>query len=448
MNETEMRLIVAEARRAFSDGTDSASLAQVKGLPEDVAVWLAANVPRLHDQFASVTPEQIAGVALAGLYGPRDAGLIPAEDLKGLLAVARFANPGDARAIERAVVYATRLPAGRGWRAFWPGAWDALFRIVRIQIHEWMTWLATELKHGLDAELHEQSQRTFRQRWNNEIDICAAQIRGALVLSRCFCDERAHDLHAEDSAAGDCLTHTLDDWDGVQPLGQFIWYRAVRERPGHSWSVQEFRRGMLAKIAGGERLAAGETMRCRYAGSGVDNPQAKDDGCWKEVRSDDRCVEGHFPTEVKDLSYRLWLKGERIQVECRRCNQCRCIYFQFKGKCPRCGVQNWSQRLSHAYVPSRHFPYAPDKGDEKASLTGWVLTSQYHAQLEEAIEQRLRDEPHRTFARRFLLHDRKADIDTVLRDLNLGRQAGKRILREVYEQLADILPQPPKVAQE
>lgn len=444
MNETDMRFIITAVRSAFPDDPDLAAPTTVSGAPEAVAQWLSVNVPHLHTRISYAGPVEIAGVCLAGLYGPRDAGLIPAQDLTELLTSARFKNPADARAVERAVVHAARLQGRRGWAAPWPGAWDILFQMVRIQIHSWMTWLATELKQGLEAELQATNRRWFHSHWHEEIDRCAALIRGALVLGRCDCHERGEDFHVPtDNAAADCFTHSLQDWDGAQPLGQFIWYRAVREHPGLAKSVQEFRRGMLAKVAARERLAAGETMRCRSVVRGAEQPPGKNPTCWAEVRSNDYCVRGHFPTGVNDLTWRLWLKGERIRVECRKCNNCNCIYFQFKGLCPRCGARNWSQRLSHAYAPLSHFPLVPDEAVQEVPRTNSGLTPARQVELKDAIEQRLR-EPHRTFARRLLLQDRNADIDGILHDLNLNRQDGQRIIREVCQQLADLLLNPPQ----
>jgi hypothetical protein len=457
MNDEEMYLIFTKVRIAFPDDPDLTSPAPVRGLPEDVAAWLATNLPPLRTQIPHAAFEEAAGVALAGLYGPRNTGLIPAQDLADLLAASRFTHLGDARAVERAVVYAARLRGRRGWAAPWPGAVNAIFRMVRIQVPAPLQWIYDNLGRP------PASPRSWRLA--REIDFCAAVVSGALISGRCFCSERCNDFLQSDyqdrgndlhipplTAASDCATHSFSCWDQQQPLGLFIWENAVREHLGATPSgPQEFRRGMLAKLAVDGSLAAGETMRCRQflgiPAQGSEPAQGLALTCYGEVEAHDRCEHGHFPCRIKDLTWRLWYVGQRGQVPIRRCSSCNYFYFQFnKRSCPFCDANAWSRRPGRAYVPVRRaWLTSAEISHRLPTDTG--LTPERSAELQDAIEQRL-SEPHRTFAKRFLLNDRKTDIDAIAEAMNLDTRARRQSVEEVFARLADLLPQPPELAQE
>ena len=119
-------------------------------LPEELAAELTEMVPQFVPQFLSQAPsrsgpspsyEEVAGLAVAAAYGPRDVGPPTDAVLNAIVAAGRFPQPLTQLSVERILVHGVLLPHGDrpGWTERWPAAYDLFFHLIQQQL-----WLPVE----------------------------------------------------------------------------------------------------------------------------------------------------------------------------------------------------------------------------------------------------------------------------------------------------------------
>jgi len=306
-------------------------------LPGKLAAWLSKYVPRFlaglpTDHFASVRPEEVAALACTAAYGPlsRDAGLPPDDLIDDLIAKNRLkvklvsvgrGKPRskaqvDQRALERVLVYGlTRSGGGGLWSQTWPQAGETLRDLVARQIRSPLFWIGQRIFH---------LQRLDLRDWvRQELSSYSTLISEALILSKCHCWEKWADFRIESVALAlfNCHScHQLAAWDGLGSLDRFLFQVAVKgalrlpqpKRNKHELAlVNDFRRGMLAKIVSdprtGRSLIAGPALRC------------SDPDCKGQIELNDRCDRCNKTARVKKPSWWVWSRDDRLPRPCHKC---------------------------------------------------------------------------------------------------------------------------------
>ncbi len=403
LTDAQKLQIAAEARARCSQVT----------FPDALAGWLGANVQGFLDtvdpsQRNQHTEGEIAAVAVAAGYGPDTGQPLPEPVLANLIGVAQFAHPGDQRAIERLLVRGCLLPpsppptGADPWQCRWDRAWECLFHLICRVITDAVRWVGHRVMglvgNALADWAHGELDEETGSRPVGQVDSCAAVIRGALVLG-CDCWQRWQDMRIQNEALAMChceTRHRLSAWDGQQALDLFLFRAAVLgplRLPDPDAGITElarvndFRCGMLAKDVAEAMLVAGPVLRCSQP------------GCDGEIRLNDHCDHCGQLAHVQNPSWWLWLRDERQPWPCRRCGPCNCLYFQWWGPCPGCGVHDWGHTPTQVWVPvgwvsmTDHFP-----SDGPGSAEG-LESSEDREKLLAAISN-WSDGPHKRVAQR------------------------------------------------
>jgi hypothetical protein len=301
------------ARRRFSDTSavkGKSRRALRERMPTDVAEWLETFVheflrdrPPGHPD--ALTPGQVATPATMAVYAQAVPGMPADVLLDTLVKLANFAHPGDERAVERLLVHGACLPPSGPpgvdpWQCRWDGAWEALAAVIRKVITPAVWWLGQKVARPDDMPLSE---------WvRTEANACSVLIRTALVTG-CDCWQRWEDFHIKNEAlamAHCARRHDLGVWGGLKPLENFLFRALVQgalflpnPRTGTRGQarINDFRRGMLAKIAVYDNLVAGPVLRCAH-------PDC--DG--EDIDLNDRCTMCRNLAHVHEPSWWLWLK--------------------------------------------------------------------------------------------------------------------------------------------
>jgi hypothetical protein len=384
LNDLQKDRIARDVRARYPDTPASTGLdawrswnqVYMPPLPADLACWQPEYVKGFFAEAADgsgrPTDVEVAVMTAAAAYGPAVAGPPPDALLEALGCDAQFDRPGDERAIERILVRGVLLPpvasSGRpDWDHAWSRSWEVLYTLICRRIHLAVRWIGRYIKELDGGNLEDWAER-------GEVNACSAMLTESLIQG-CNCWHRWSDFRIRDeiSAMRLCATqHQLESWNRTEPLDKFLIRALLHD--AKIAQVNASRKGMLAKAVADGELMAGPVLRCSRCGG--------------EIRDDDSCARCRRLGRVEEPSWWLWLRGQRNETSCRRCMRCKCLYFQWKGRCPDCQVEDWSDRPTRVWA-AVHTGTLEAFGEPEADRP--PIT-------EEAIERL--EEPQRTIALR------------------------------------------------
>jgi len=325
--------------------------------PADVATQLSDLMSMFRGEFPTSTAldSEVKAAAVACVYGPRTAGLVPDPVVASLAGPTGFAGLPDDRACDVAVAHGCLLPfeGPHDWDHLWEPAWETLLVMVRSLIHHAVEWYG--------ARVGNLNGRALKGWTFSESSECAALIRGALVRG-CKCFERDEDFHVVNGEDRCDSAHSLRAWTpNEQSLRDFIWQAAIlgelrmpQKRSPEVAKTNSARKGILSRIIliGGNELVAGPVLKCNRA------------GCKADVGLHDKCTNGHNSAAIKRITWWFWKEGDRQPWFCRRCmpesGGCDGLYFQDNAECPSCRHQEWSPVATFVWV--HHHLFAHPRG--------------------------------------------------------------------------------------
>lgn len=332
---------------------------QIKGLAEGLPA-MVADFRQSYPGNQSLDAE-IKACGAAYALGPFDAAAVPDVMLADHL-TPKFLSLADERACEAVVAFGGRRKDGviGDWNIYWPGAWEALFDMIRICVRPAVEWFGARVGGMRGKELWAWA--------DSESRAIAVQIRSNLSQD-CDCFARDADFHVKDNRARCKTEHSLAHWErenvAKQSLRDFLRTAAIN---GHLWlpdrqagrtesaNCNSIRMGILCRhiLLDGRQIVAGPALKCDQK------------GCNADITLSDQCTNGHGVSPISESTWWFWKQNERGEWKCCRCGKgtgCNGLYFQHgpEAACPHCGRKAWSKKETSVYVRWEHLP--PDARD-------------------------------------------------------------------------------------
>ena len=280
---------------------------------------LAARIPEMLADIRAKHPihdTETTLLFLAAVFGPRELGRPPEETLVELRLLA--ATGGSLA--EAVVVYGCRLPLSAiGWALRWERSVHALALMLETIVTGSTRWIHAnigERERGI----------TVRE----DVRTIARFLAEVLASDHCsLCAAKWDDLRLEslERALSHCVEHhSLSTWQPGTSLEKFLYFSSEHSRSRQSLAsrINDFRKGMHAKIAASGRLTAGYVMRC---------------DCGSEYLANNRCQGCDSTGGVEEpRSWWLWIEHDRRRTGARNCNVCRRYFHYTPGAtCPVSG---------------------------------------------------------------------------------------------------------------
>jgi hypothetical protein len=161
--------------------------------------------------------------------------------------------------------------------------------------------------------------------------------------------------------------HNFRKWAPSDRLDKFLFTATVKA--AFPSGANDFRRGMLAKIAVDGELAAGKVLLCET--------------CRHEIMRDGNCGKCEEPIPQENPNtYRIWKIGRRAICQYQRCRKCGRLSYRYVGEkpenaklaasdalCRYCGNSTWSTRTTAVWVPVEQVGWH-DVSETYISVTG------------------------------------------------------------------------------
>jgi hypothetical protein len=313
--------------------------------------------------------------------------------------------------------------------AYHPQVWDALLQVIRRLIRRPVRWVGFRVCHLAGNELHQWAA--------SEEEACASLLLHALVRN-CDCWQRWQDFRIQNQALAlhHCVTqHRLQAWDGVTLLQEFLFggvvhghLRLPEHGQGEMAYVNDFRRGMLAKVVADQELMAGRVLRCNGT------------GCGGEIQCSDACDACGQLSRVKQPCWWLWRREQRCPAHCRRCllthHGCDHLYFQYQGPCPNCGQSAWNPCPTEVWVPVAwvSLDERTGPGDGGTGPLDQLLEAEQREQLHQWLDG-MADPVERAIIRGLFLEGRPLSEVAAQQELDPQSQDFRRLARQAVRQV-------------